>query len=690
MKKIEILAPAGSFESVVPAVRMGADAVYLGASHFSARAGAENFNEDFLKQAVDYCHSAGVKVHLTLNTLLSDKELPKALEIVQYACTLPIDAIIVQDMGLAQAIKMVCPKLPIHGSTQMSVHTLGGAKLLYNMGFSRVVLSREMTKEQIRNIVENCPIETEAFVHGALCMSVSGQCLFSAMLGSRSGNRGKCAQPCRLPFSVTGEKDRYDLSLKDMCILNNLQEMQAIGVTSAKIEGRMKRPEYVAMAVASAKESRDNGRVSKENMEQLQALFSRQGFTDGYYTGKIGKDMFGMRSKDSVTSATDKLFATVRNKYRNENPRETIAFTIDIQKNEKTKLTAVDENGNIAEAYGNIPQIPQRLPLSVEKCEEQLKKTGGTIFKCNKVICNIQPNLTVPISEINSLRRSVLDDILEKRRKKEPIPFNSNMLPLEEALYSGASKTPTERLRFLNCNIPENAKQAEFIFVPLKSPIIHVKNLLDKGYNMAVEIPRGMFGIEQQITEKLTEFKKIGIQHVMANNLGAIFVAKQLGFTVHGGFGLNIFNTQALLWAEKIGLADVELSLELTVDQINSLGGNIPRGIIGYGYLPLMLTKNCPVKNASIDCKTCKINSTLTDRKNEKFPIVCDGNCTEILNCVPLYIYDRIKEFKRVNFTSVRFTVENYVENVEILDEIRNFKELTVRKTRGLYYRGVK
>lgn len=689
MEKIEILAPAGSFEAVVPAVRMGADAVYLGADRFSARAGAKNFDKEALKQTVDYCHKCGVKVHLTLNTLLSDAELYSAAELVEYACTLPIDALIIQDLGLVRVVKKICPQLPLHGSTQMSVHTPDGARLLYEMGFDRVVLSREMSFKEIEQVVKSCPIETEVFVHGALCMSVSGQCFLSAMLGGRSGNRGRCAQPCRLPFSANGQKGRYDLSLKDMCILDRLKELQNIGVTSAKIEGRMKRPEYVALAVAAAKEGRDNGFVSPELMHSLRNVFSRQGFTDGYFTAKRGSTMFGMRSKDSVVAATESLFAEIRTLYKDEAPRVEIFSDIKISEGKPARLDVRDECGNSVSVSGDVPQKAQKVALSAEKCQKQLEKTGGTPYLCKKVSCNIENGLTMPISGINLMRRQAIEKLDAVREAKAPIQCDIIQYNFEQ-ISRPKPQSQGLRIHCLNAEqVSEEARSADIVYLPVFSDANKVKKLADSGYNMGIELPRALFGRESFIADKLREFKSIGIKDIYVNNLGALYTARKIGFTLHGGFGLNIFNTQAILWAEEAGLADTEVSIELTAQQIKVLGGNIPIGVVGYGYLPLMLTRNCPMKNAGYSCETCKMHGSLTDRKNKSFPLICNGVSTEVLNTVPLFIYERINEFSSLEFTSARFTVENYVENVKNLAIIKNFAHFSGEKTTGLYFRGV-
>ena len=290
MKKIEILAPAGSFDSVIAAVRSGADAVYLGEKAFSARSSAKNFDDEELKKATAYCHIHGVKVYVTINTIVFDDELEKLKKAIISAAEADVDALIIQNMGVARLAHRLVPDLALHASTQMSIHTASGVKALYEMGFKRVVLAREMSKKEIEKCCE-IPVELEVFVHGALCMCVSGQCYLSAMIGARSGNRGSCAQPCRLPFSVNNQKGGHALSLKDNSIVNYLDELQNMGVASAKIEGRMKRPEYVSAAVRACVEQRDFGFISDKTQKMLRGVFSRTGFTDAYYIGKTGSHM---------------------------------------------------------------------------------------------------------------------------------------------------------------------------------------------------------------------------------------------------------------------------------------------------------------------------------------------------------------------------------------------------------------
>ncbi len=686
--KIEILAPAGSMESLVAAVRSGADAVYLGAKDFSARASAQNFSSDELKEAIDYCHIRGVKAYLTVNTLMFDTELIPALSLITDAYNKGIDAVIVQDIGLATLVRKHLPELRLHGSTQMSVHTPSGAKALYEMGFSRVVLSRELSLREIEEIRKSCPIELEVFVHGALCMSVSGQCYFSAMLGSRSGNRGMCAQPCRLPFKVDTGSD-HALSLKDNSLIEYINELQNLGVSSAKIEGRMKRPEYVASATSACREKRDTGFVSDTTEHYLQSVFSRTGFTDGYIKGKRTGEMFGFRRKEDVTATSEKLFSEIRNTYKNETPRIPVTFDFTANPGECPSLFVSDGTYNITVTSAAPCEQAQNVALTDEKACALLAKCGGTAFFAEKILCHIGETVSFPAGKINELRRTALQELSDKRctvnrtlaepPKIELAPYNCK--------DTGTKQT---RARFTDTEIPEEFKDFELVFIPVTSKEEDINGLLKKGFNVGVEVPRGMFGREETLKKALIKAKELGINHALVSNIGAVHLAKELGFILHGGFGLNITNTASLMWAENMGLADAELSFELKKEQIDALGASIPRGIISYGYLPLMLCRACPGLTTKTACKNCNKQKFMQDRMNKKFIFTCDGICTEVLNCVPLLIPDKINTFLKLQFHTFRFSVENSVEKVENTSDFSSVNQKSTAFTRGLYYRGVK
>ncbi len=694
MNKIEILAPSGGFDSIYAAVRSGADAVYVGAKDFSARASAKNFSTQELSDAVKYCHAYGVKVYLALNTLIFDDEIDEALELVKTAAKCDIDALITQDIGLAMAVKQIVPELKLHASTQMSVHTLSGAKALKKLGFSRVVLAREMTKAEIKHIADNCNIELEVFVHGALCMCVSGQCYMSASLGTRSANRGMCAQPCRLPFS-SDKSNTHALSLKDNSIIEYIRDLQEIGIVSAKIEGRMKRPEYVATATKACVQMRDNGFVDDETSEQLKAVFSRTGFTDGYYTDNRGHEMFGYRKREDVVSASEKLLRNIRSTYKDELPRVNIDAKVKIEIGSPITLTVSDGKNEVTVISEHYVEVANSSPVTEEKIESYLKKTGDTPFVLKNLDCEIIGDCFVSAKDMNALRREALNTLYKKREKWHSYEINelrfSDLLPTHNLKNCGDKRA--QRAVFSDLNIPNSCKNFDILFVSLFECVKNeekVKRLIENGYNLAVEIPRGMFSLEDKIINALKSAKAMGIKDAFCHNIGAVYISKELGFNTHLSFAMNITNSLSLKWAKDYGCEDVEISFELDYGRINALKSEIPFGVVAYGYLPLMMTRNCPVKSGENSCSTCKKNMKLQDRKGEEFSLKCDSNVVEILNCVPLILPLEIYKSKNIDFNIFHFTVENSVENKEKilknLSENRSFKRFTY----GLYIRGVK
>lgn len=691
VSKVEVLAPAGSPESLIAGVRAGADAVYLGASRFSARAGAKNFSFQELQEAVSYCHARGVKVYLAVNTLMLDGELPEALKLVKDACALPVDAVLVQDMGLAGELLSRAPKLRLHASTQTSVHTTAGTEALYCAGFKRVVLARELSLKEISDIHRECPIELEIFVHGALCMSVSGQCYFSSVFGSRSGNRGLCAQPCRLPFSAPGGTG-HDLSLRDLSLIPLIGELEKAGATSLKIEGRLKRPEYVASAVRACRLSADGKVVPAELSNSLHAVFSRSGFTHGYADGKLGREMFGVRTRQDVTAASGNVLKRLRGIYASEPQRIPADFSFEAMAGQPARLSVSDGAGISVHVTGNVPETAVRHATDVARCEEQLRKTGGTPFHVRNIACKVGPGLTISVSELNRMRREALAKLESARAQRPKIPFNEVKYIPPKPYHAGRFHL---RARFCSCRLPEAAKKCELVYVPISSSPKQLSELIKSGFNVAVEIPRGLFGLEKNVLSLLKMAKSAGVNDAWAGNLDSAAIALKAGFHVHGGFSLNITNTEALMWYQKFGLTDSELSFELKLSQAEHIGGSMKRGVIVYGRLPLMLCRNCPAANSPKGCLHCKRPPEITDRRNVHFPVMCSGACSEVLNSVPLYLADRLNDVKNQDFGLLRFSTESTQEAENILNEyflalggvyVSTPKDNTF--TRGLCYRG--
>lgn len=651
-------------ESLIAGVRSGANAVYLGGKSFNARRNAGNFNDEELKKAVEYCHQRNVKVYLTLNILVSDGEMKEAYRTVENALKSGVDAFIVQDIGVAKMIKSHFKDARLHASTQMSVMTPSGVKAIEKAGFSRVVLPREMSLDEIDGIAKTTDLELELFVHGAHCMSVSGQCYMSAMIGTRSGNRGLCAQPCRLPFSA-GKSNSFALSMKDLSIIKHLSKLGVI--TSLKIEGRMKRPEYVSAAVTAVKKAIENT-YGADDEYTLKSVFSRSGFTDGYLMSNLGADMFGIRQKEDVTAAKNVL-GEIRHNYENETPLVPIDFDFSCKENQNCVLKAQALGKNVTVTFPPAEKAINK-PMTEESVKMRLAKLGQTQFFAKNISVDIDDGLIMPVSKLNEMRRQAV----EKINEQETPQISSK--PLDIILPKEKNSTPYPTAVFSNtAQIPEN-HPFKRIFIPLNSSVDDFKK-----YNAGAVLPRGLFGIESEVKSKLLKLKNAGVTKALCGNIGSYNLAEDIGFEVYGDFGLNIYNS---ISANEIN--SPILSFELTLSQINKINAK-STGIIAYGNVPLMLTRNCPVKN-EIGCKNCRKNGFLTDRKGIKFPVVCsEYPCVEILNSVPIYMLDKVDEIK-TDFIQFYFTLESKEQVESIIKMYEKREKPQFKYTRGLYKRG--
>lgn len=676
MTKPEILAPCGGFPALLAALRCGADAVYFGFGAFNARRNAANFSDEEAEKAFRLCRLHGVRAHITLNTLVSDDELKNLAETLKRTCREAADALILQDLGVIRLARTLCPDLPRHASTQMTVGTPAGLRLLASRGFSRAVLPRELAKTEIAELSENAPLELEAFVHGALCMCVSGQCLLSAMLGSRSGNRGLCAQPCRLPFAADGGTG-HDLSLKDLSLIENLPELVSLGVCSFKIEGRMKRPEYVAAAVTACREALA-GDYSDTREADLEALFSRSGFTDGYFENNRGKAMFGTRKKENVTAATNTLLKSYEKLYEKECAVRPVQFEFTAKINTAPRLVATCDGHSVTVFGDTLCEPAKTRPLTEETGEKQLQKCGGTVFFSQEIQCHTDENIALPLSELNALRRKALVALTEAL--SAPKPYKINDIPLLDAFPAHKAGTKKWYFRFRDASsVPENL-QFDRLFLPLSTP----KQTLAK-HRAGVYLPRGLFGSQKQTLKALQES---GATYALCDTLDAVAIAKEAGTEIIGGPFLNLFNTLALKEAEEIGISEATVSYELTVNQINRLGGELPRGVCVYGRTPLMLTRNCPIKNG-MTCAQCGRKQSITDRKGIAFPVRCENGFSEIFNSRPTCLSDRLHELQNIDFYLLDFTTESKAECRQIIENYRHGAPADGAYTRGLYYRGV-
>ncbi len=681
MNKVEILAPVGSMEALIAAVRCGADAVYLGQKNFSARKNSQNFDEKELCEAVAYAHKAGVKVHQALNILVFDHEIESLKQCIKSACKAGIDAFIVQDLGVLSIVKTLAPNVPVHASTQLAVHSLNGVKEAQKLGFSRVVLARELSKEEILYIRKNTSIELEVFVHGAHCMSISGQCYMSAVFGGKSGNRGQCAQPCRLPFTV-GNENKYALSLKDLSLIERLPELRDMGVDSFKIEGRMKRPEYVAAAVTSCKKALNS---EIPDLKTLEAIFSRSGFTSGYFDSKIDSDMFGFRKKENVISANNVL-KPLHNLYHKQTPLVPICMKFTMKNGFPIKLEITDTDNNVVFIEGKIPEKAKNLAIDKESCEKFFSKLGRTPYFLKKFTADIEGPLFLPSADFNALRREGIA-LLDKLREKNNVTFLD--VPLDEIKTIKTKNPPALWGKFSNFSqIPDNTDSLEKIILPLNEVLNNKDKLSLLASKIIVSPPRFAFKTEKSLKEKLKTVKDYGFSSLFCDNLSHIHIGRELSFTLFGGPFLNLTNSYSLNAAKEMGINYATISIENNIDWILNLKTPIPTGILGYGYIPLMSVRNCPVK-AQKGCKECNKKGYLTDRMGFSFPVKCDEETSFIYNSLPLSVSERQKEFKNISFFLLDFTIEKKDEIKKIINNFKTHEKLSENHTKGLYYRFV-
>ena len=676
--RIEILAPVGGREQLEAAVRSGADAVYLGLGNFNARQNADNFTGDSFKEAVSYCHSRGVAVHVTLNTLVKDDEMDDLVAEIRKIADSGADAVIIQDLGVAKLVRELCPTIKMHASTQLAIHNMAGVALMKELGFSRVVLARELSLEEIRMICDSTDLEIEVFIHGALCMCVSGCCYLSSMLGGRSGNRGRCAQPCRLDFNSRGRD--HALSLKDMSHLKYIEELRDAGVVSVKIEGRMKRPEYVAATVTAARNARDGEAYDEE---RLKNIFSRSGFTDGYLTGKRTLDMFGYRTKDDVTAFSD--VSGIGELTRHEFQK--IPVSLNLKKTEnKLVLEAECEGKEYTESVDYEFQEAKRDD-GYASVFEALKQTGGTPFLAEEVKISLQSGLFIRLGTVKALRRDVLANIEDDLGTIVPHKFEEYRKPVSEKPEHGI---PKYRIR-----IPETAMASRVSLDSFERIIVDIEELYShrdfaEKYSdrIVMELPHLIFPKDEAaICKKINDLKQLGVKRVLAENAGAVMLGLKAELEVLGGAGLNIFNTVALKEFERLGVRDITVSFELDEERIAQLGGTAARGIIAYGYLPLMKFRACPMQGPN-GCGNCTGHDCIVDRKGISFKVLCyRKKYSTLLNSVALELSD--KKMKGVDFETLWFTDEGPEDVARTVAAYYGIREYQGKRTRGLYYRVV-
>ena len=694
---LELLAPAGSPESAQAAVKNGANAIYMGFGGFNARRNAKNFTDEDFRSVTEFCRVRGVKVYATINTLLSDRELPEALTLAERACGLGADAVIVQDLGLMRAMKSALPDIAIHASTQMSVHDLDGVLKAAELGAKRVVLARELSREKIAYICRNSPIEIETFCHGALCMSYSGQCYMSSVIGRRSGNRGLCAQPCRMEYSIGQKTGGHPLSLKDLCLVEHIRELEKCGVTCLKIEGRMRRPEYVAIVTGIySKAIKEGKNPTKKELADLETAFSRQGFTDGYFSSQKGAGMFGVREEQDKKEPA--IFAEVRRAYTSGDSESVpVRFYCVAKRRQQIKLGVEDDRGNRFSLQGPIPQEALSKEMTEENVTAQLSKTGGTPYFVDKVSCIIDKGLFLPVSEINVLRRSLLDALTETRAM---LPARSYGSYEYAPLYDNPTAPPELTMSVASAQqlTPELAAlRPAVLYVPLEELYTSFRRVLPFMENgvteVAVSFPPVIHDDEvREITKMLEKVKSQGIAVALVGNLGHIKLAKENGFILRGDTGLNVFNSESLQTLREEGLISAALSFELRLTQMRDISKGIDTEIVTYGRLPLMITENCVVKSALGVC-SCDNSPQLRDRQGLNFPVLKTFGCRNVIyNSKKLFLADRESDFSALGLWAQRlsFTTENARECVSVAARCMKLDTYEPQGcTAGLYYRGV-
>ena len=691
---LELLAPAGSMEALRAAVQNGANAVYLGCGQFNARQSAKNFTAQALTEAVKYCHIRGVQVHLTLNTLVSDKETSEAAALIRHAALSGVDAFIVQDLGVIGLCKQIAPHIPIHGSTQMTVHSLPGVLLCAAWGLRRVVLSRELSREEIRYITQNSPIEIEVFGHGALCMGYSGQCYLSAAIGGRSGNRGRCAQPCRQSYGYGRWQNGHPLSLKDNCLVHHVKDLEQMGVASLKLEGRMKRPEYVAAVTGVYRQAMDTGRVTRPMMDQLYTAFNRQGFTEGYYSGKTGQQMFGIREEKGEDQSWMKA---IRQTYEAaENSLVPVQFHC-VVRPDGTTLSVTDPDGRVCTLEGPKPESARVLDLSEEALAARLSKTGGTPYRCTQVRAEITPGYTLSAAAINALRRDALN-LLTAQRARRDTPRLSR--PQKIPNYPGSRTSPVLTVQVttreqITGKLLKKAPDVLYVPLHLLAEDPEFCRELTKRVNVCAALPRIVHDGEiPKLQGDLKTVRSLGVQEALVGNLGLLLPVRECGLRVRGDFGLNLYSSGAVNTARELELRSACLSFEMTLPQIRDVSKAVPCEILSYGRLPLMVTENCLIKGRSGQC-TCHLSpAKLVDKTGAEFPIIKDGSsCRSVLlNGKKLNWLDRQEDLSRLGLWAIRlyFTTENPKEVDQVLSSVDNPGRFDPGAcTRGLYLRGL-
>ncbi len=636
----ELLCPAGSPEALDAAIEGGADAVYLGGAAFNARMNAHNFGGDALRSAVLRAHTFGVKVYLTLNTLVTDRELHDVVAAAREAAEVGVDALIVADLGAAAAIHRAIPTMELHASTQLSCHNAAAAVELAKLGFSRMVIARETSQKDLLETVRRSPLEIELFIHGALCVSHSGQCLFSSLVGGRSGNRGECAQPCRLPYACEGCQKRgnaYPLSLKDLSLASHVPAIIESGVTSLKIEGRMKSPEYVRNTTRIWRRLLDERRAATpDEMRELADAFSRGGFTDGYFRSEIDRRMLGVRSDG------DKDISRSLEPFRGLTRKIGLHFTCVMRKDTPIALT-VSNGAKSVTVTGDIPETAVNAPLTAETLSRNLSKLGGTPYAVASLKIEMDDGLMLPISRLNALRRDAIDAWTQASIEQKTHEIHAYV---PQKPRSARRPRLTARFRSVAQITPAARTYFDRIYLPLDRVSSDCDGVILPPVIFEGDLPR--------VAAMLEDAYRKGIREAVVGNLGHLELVRQAGMTPVGDFRFNVTNSETVAVLESLGVDATLLSPELTLPQARDMGGDTD--LIVYGRIPLMTLEKCVIRELA-DCRACERDSVrMRDRRGITFPILREWEHRNVIyNSLPTSMSDRADALTRAHITARHF-----------------------------------
>lgn len=688
----ELLAPAGSPDALAAAVGAGADAVYLGGSLFNARMNAHNFDKPELEAAVSFAHKAGARVYLTLNTLIYDRELDDAVSAAYEAAACGVDGLIIADLGAAARIHCALPALPLHASTQMSGHRADVGHVLSPLGFSRFVIAREASRADLEAAVKNSGMEVEVFIHGALCVSHSGQCLLSSLVGGRSGNRGLCAQPCRLPYKCadrSARRDEYPLSLKDLSLARHVPALLDAGVASLKIEGRMKSPAYVGGVVSIWRRLLDERRGADDGeMEALAELFSREGFTDGYFTGRISHRMLGVRSdadkartavteKASPQKAAAALPTSMRVSLKDGEPM-TLTVTAPLFRQDSPRDMTVTVTGDVPMAATN-----PAAALTEETLCKQLCKTGGTPYRIERVEIDADAGLILPVSRLNALRREAVEALDAARMAAMPTPadpYDPAAKPVRNHSDARSAAAMTAQVYRPSQITAELERAIDIVYIPL----IHW-DLSPSGKAHGVVLPPVIFDRETGgVRERLADVLRRGARDVLIGNVGHLPLVREVvdslaaeldtaAIRLHGDLRLNVTNAESADVLLSMGFCDLILSPELTLPRLRDISdAHVGRAsAVIYGRIPMMLLEKCAIRalydtpadkaapcgKAGVSCAKCARDAAvMVDRRGVLFPILRELDHRNVVyNSLPISMTDREEELVGAHITRRHF-----------------------------------